>query len=258
MTRGHGLQRWGIGISAALLLGGCGGDGAGGEDDTPASTSYGIETLAPAVAEAVGGEEYVHLGIGNQRGRAEVQVDLSYVADKPEFRAITGDEPGEFLEFRRVNQRVYVGGEATDDEWSYMADDDPRALGEDESFDAGATPVLLILDVPGDYEALTDAVDKVDNQGEEEVSGVTTTHYVVTVDSAAWREALPEHSMHRQFEVDDALLVDLWIDEQSLPVRLEYSGTGNTDQVRVDYTNWGTPIAVVEPEDAEPRGSEAS
>ncbi|PKH39546.1 hypothetical protein SAMN05192575_11048 [Nocardioides alpinus] len=261
MTRAQALRQWGIGISAAALLAACGGggdDGDGGGDDTPASASYDGETLVPAVVEAVGAEEYVHLGLGNHRGRAEVQVDLSYAADQPEFRAITGDEAGEFLEFRRVNDRIYVGGEVTDDEWTYMADDDPRALGDEKEFDAGATAVLLALDVPGDYEALEGAVDEVDNQGEEEMSGVTTTHYVLTVDSQAWREALPEHSVHRQVEVDDELVVDLWIDEASLPVRLEYAGTGASDQVRVEYTSWGRPIAVIEPEGAEPRGSEPS
>ena len=64
--------------------------------------------------------------------------------------------------------------------------------------------------------------------------------------------------MHREVEVADDLVLDLWIDEESLPVRLEYTGTGNTDQVRIDYTNWGGSLAVVEPEGAEPVGSEAS
>lgn len=259
MTRGPVRQRRATTISAAsalaVLLAACG-SGSGGEDDAPASTSYGIETLVPAVAKAVGEEDYVHLALGDHRGRAEVQVDLSW-AGKPEFRALTGDEPGEFLEFRRVNGKVYVGGELTGNTWTYLPDDDPRALGE-EGFDAGAAPVLLALDVPGDYDAMLDAVDKVQNEGEEEMAGVASTHYVVTVDSRAWREALPEHSVHRQFEVEDALLVDLWIDETSLPVRLEYAGTGGNDEVRVDYTNWGTPIAVVEPEGAEPAGSESS
>lgn len=258
MTRGHARQGRGIGSSAACVLVGllaaC--SGGGGEDDKPASASYGIETLVPGVVEAVGGQDYVHLSMGDQRGRGEVQVDLSR-ADPPQFRAITGDEPGEFLEFRRVSGKVYVGGELTGNTWTYLPDDDPRALGE-EGFDAGAAPVLLALDVPGDYDAMLDAVDKVQNEGEEEMAGVASTHYVVTVDSRAWREALPEHSVHRQFEVEDALLVDLWIDETSLPVRLEYAGTGGNDEVRVDYTNWGTPIAVVEPEGAEPAGSESS
>ena len=64
--------------------------------------------------------------------------------------------------------------------------------------------------------------------------------------------------MHRQVELDDSLLVDLWIDEDSLPVRLEYSGTGASEQVRVDYTSWGTPIAVIAPQGATPKGSEES
>lgn len=256
MTRGTARKRWGIGISTVVVLSGCG--AAGGDSGAPASASYGLTTLVPAVAEAVGAEDYVHLGIGDHRGRGEVQVDLSWEDGTHEFRAITGDEPGEFLEFRRVGGRVYVGGEATGEQWTYMRDDDPRALGEEPGFDAGASPVLLSLDVPGDYEALVDAVDEVDDAGEEEVGGVATTHYVVTVDSAAWLDALPEHSVHREVEVADELVLDLWIDEESLPVRLEYTGTGNTDQVRIDYTNWGGSLAVVEPEGAEPVGSEAS
>lgn len=256
MTRGQARHRCATAISALVLLAACGGSG-GGDVDKPNSGSYGIVTLGPAVAQAVGAEDYVHLGIGDHRGRGEVQVDLGW-ADDPEFRALTGDAPGGFLEYLRVNGRMYVGGEAADNEWAYLSDDDPRALGDEEKFDAGYAPVLLALDVPGEFDALVDAVDKVENKGDEEMSGVSSTHYLVTVDSQVWLKALPEHSVHRQVEVDKALVIDLWLDQASLPVRLEYSGTGNSDQVRVDYSNWGTPIAVVEPKDAEPVGSDAS
>ncbi len=208
----------------------------------------------PAVAKAVGGQDSVRLGIGDHRGRGEVQMDLTWTGEETEFRAITGDNPGEFLEFVRTGGKIYVGGEAADNEWTYTADDDPRALGDDKSFDAGATPVLLALDVPGEYVALVDAVDKVQDKGQQEVEGVASTHYVVTVDTRAWHDRLPEDSMHRQVEVDDPLVVDLWIDEQSLPVRLEYAGTGADDQLRVDYTSWGAPIAVVAPRGAKPQG----
>lgn len=43
-----------------------------------------------------------------------------------------------------------------------------------------------------------------------------------------------------------------------LLVRNVARGTGNIDQVRVDYTNWDGSLAVVEREGAEPVGSEAS
>ena len=151
-----------------------------------------------------------------------------------------------------------LGGEAAGNEWTYTPDDDPRATGDDKSFDAGASPALLALDVPGEYDALVDAVDKVQNEGEEEMAGVASTHYVVTVDTQAWHDALPEDSMHRQVEVDDTVPMDLWIDESSLPVRLEYSGTGGDDNVRVDYTSWGAPIAVVAPKGAKPVGGSAA
>ena len=120
MTRGQTVQRWSVAISAGVLLAACGSGGGGdggGDDDPPDSTSYGLATLMPAVAKAVGAEDYVHLGIGDHRGRGEVQIDLAW-AEKDEFRAMTGDEGGEFLEFRRVGGRVYVGGEATGETWT--------------------------------------------------------------------------------------------------------------------------------------------
>ena len=245
--------------ATAVALAGCGGGGGGGGgDDTPASQSYGIETLGPAVAKAVAGQDSVKLGIGDHRGRGEVQMDLTWADGETEFRAITGDTPGEFLEFVRTGGKIYVGGEAAGNEWTYTPDDDPRATGDDKGFDAGITPALLALDVPGEYDALVDAVDKVQNKGQEEMEGVASTHYVVTVDMSTWHDALPEDSLHRQVDVDDTVEMDLWIDESSLPVRLEYAGTGASDNVRVDYTSWGTPIAVIAPKGATPQGGGAA
>jgi hypothetical protein len=252
MTRGQAVRRWAIIPATAIVLAGCG----GGEDDEPASQSYGLETLAPAVAKAVGAEDSVRLNIGDHRGRGEVQMDLTWTDGETEFRAITGDTPGEFLEFVRTGGKIYVGGEAADNEWTYTADDDPRATGDEEGFDAGYSPALLALDLPGEYDALADAVDKVQNKGQEEMAGVASTHYVVTVDTQAWHDALPEDSMHRQVDVEDTVAMDLWIDEASLPVRLEYSGA--SDKVRVDYTSWGAPIAVVAPKGATPQGGGAA
>lgn len=212
-------------------------------------------TLVPAVAKAVGGEDSVRLNGGDQRGRGEVQLDL-WSDGETEFRAITGDTPGEFLEFVRTGGKIYVGGEAADNEWTYTADDDPRATGDEKGFDAGVTPALLALDLPGEYDALADAVDKVQNEGQEEMEGVASTHDVVTVDTTVWHDALPEDSMHRQVGVEDSVAMDLWIDEASLPVRLEYAGA--SDKVRADYTRWGSPNAVVAPQGATPQDGGAA
>lgn len=254
MTRGQAVRRWAILSATAFALVGCGGGG----DDPPASESYGIETLMPSVAKAIGGQGSVRLSIGDHRGRGEVQMDLTWTEGETEFRAITGDTPGAFLEFVRTGGKIYVGGEAAENEWTYTADDDPRATGDEKGFDAGITPALLALDVPGEYDALAEAVDKVANEGQQEMEGVASTHYVVTVDAQAWHEALPEDSLHRQVDGADALEMDLWIDETSLPVRLEYSGTGASDKVRIDYTSWGAPIAVVAPRNATPQGGAES
>lgn len=239
----------------AGLLAGCsdsdtGDAGDGGPQD---AASYDTGTLLPAVREAVEGAGSVHLGIGDSTPPSDVEVDITW-EDADEFRALVGDTPANILEILEVGGRAYVGGEAAGDEWRYLELDDPRLTGEQQDFDAGVVPTLLALDVPGDFEAIEGAVTEVSHQGAEKVNGVAAERYAVTVDAQDWQAALPDASMHRAMTVPDSVEMQLWLDEESLPVRWAYAGAEAADTARVDYSGWGTPFAVAEPKDAQPAG----
>jgi hypothetical protein len=252
----HLATALGVALSAVLLAGCSGGgtDGGGdGGDDGGDAAAYDTETLMPAIQEAVEGEEAVHLAVGDKTPPADINLDMTW-GETDDFRALVGADPGQALDVRKVGGRVYVGGAAVGEQWGYLELDDPKLSGA-EGFNAGVVGVLLDTEVPGSLEALAQGVTGVESSGAEEVGGVPTTHYVLTVDSGAWLEALPKSSIFRQMKVDPTVEMDMYVDEEARPVRWEYDGPagadgGTPDSARIDFTEWGTPVEVEEPQDA--------
>lgn len=236
-----------------VVLAGCSGGGSGGGEDAGDAASYDTETLMPAIQEAVDAEQAVHLAVGDKTPPADINLDMAW-GESDDFRALVGATPGQVLDVRKVGDRVYVGGEAVGGQWGYLELDDPKLDGA-EGFNAGVVGVLLDTDVPGSLEALAEGVTGVEAGGSEDVEGVATTHYVLTVDSGAWFDALPESSIFRQMKVDDTVEMDMYVDEEARPVRWEYDGPaatdgGDPDSARIDFSEWGTPVEVAEPENA--------
>ncbi|WP_133241232.1 hypothetical protein [Nocardioides gansuensis] len=234
--------------SGVTVLAGC---SDGGEDPT----SYDEGSPLASVVAAVEGAGSVHLSLGTQTRRGEVEMDVTW-EDEDAFRAVAGTGTASRLDVRRVDDKVYVGGEAVGLQWTYLEVDDPRLQGEG-GFDAGPVPVLLAVDVPGELEALAAAVQETRDLGEEQVEGVTAKHLELTVDSKAWQAELPEESMHAQMDLPETVTMDLWVDEQDLPVRWDYEGQGSTeggkdDTARLYFTGWGDPVEVKVPGRAQP------
>ncbi|WP_107772730.1 LolA-like protein [Nocardioides sediminis] len=234
----------------ALALGGCSGtDGGSGESGDGAS--YDVETLLPAVRDAVADEESVHVTLGTLESPDDVEVDVSW-GDEPVLAAVTGDRTGAGLEVRRVGGRVYVGGAATKDRWRYLEEDDPRLRGE-QGFDAGVVPILLAVDVPTELAALEAGVTEVGEPAADDVAGEEVTRYDVTLDTKAWLAELPEQSIYRVMDVPAELDAELWIDEDSRPVQLAYQvGDDEARSAQVGWSAWGEPVEVEAPEGAKP------
>ncbi len=233
-----------LGLSACS---GSGSDATGGGD----GAAYDTETLMPAVSEAVAGEESAHVTLGTKESVDDIEADVSWGED-PCLVAVTGDQTGAGLEVRRVGGRVYVGGDAADDRWRYLEEDDPRLQGA-EGFDAGVVPILLAIDVPAEMAALEAGVTDVGDGTSEEVAGEETTRYDVTLDTKAWLAELPQESIYRVMDVPAELDAQLWIDGDDRPVRLAYQvGDDASRSALVGWSAWGEPVQVEVPQDAKP------
>lgn len=253
----YGVRLAGPLVAAALALTACSGtDDA--TDDAAGNGSGGSVTdpLAATVA-AVEDQDTVHLTIGD--GGDEPPFDVYLATAEPRTMQVMIDTaPGETvpddMELRLVEDTLYVGGEVADG-WQSIPADDPRALGEEESFDAGFVPALLAIDPAGELEALEAASTEVELVGEEVVESVDTRHWRITVDTALWLAALSSDAMQNEVDLMETTDVDLWVGPDDLPVRMSYAvGTVGEDEAvnQVDYVEWGLPLDVSAPAGARP------
>lgn len=218
-----------------------------GDDPSKADSADVLAELTDAVAD----QEAVRLTLGTKQSPEDITVDTSW-GDEPAFRALTGGDPSQQLDVRLIGNRVFLGGEAVGRQWTYLKLDDPRlAAGSD--FDAGPVPTLLAIDVPGDLTALEAAVSKTDDQGSTEIDGQETDHYALTVDTQAWFDGLAESSMYRGMDLPDSVTMDLYVDDDSLPVRLAYEVPDQPEaSAQIGFSEWGSPVDVAVPPRAEP------
>jgi hypothetical protein len=90
-----------------------------------------------------------------------------------------------------------------------------------------------------------------------EVNGEQTTHYQITVDVQKLAEQQQDPRIKKalqQANLQD-FPVELWVNEQDLPVRMKVdmpmtdaaSGKAAKASVRMDYTNWGEPVEITAP-----------
>lgn len=232
----------------ALTTAACSGDDASEADASTYDNADVVAEMADAAADAGA----VRLTLGTKQSPEDITVDTTW-GDEPALRALTGGDPAQQLDVRLVGTRVYVGGEVVGHQWTYLEVDDERLTDPDSGFDTGPVPTLLAIDVPGDLAALESAVSEVTSEGTEEIDGQQTDHYSLTVDSEAWFDGLAESSMYRGMDLPASVTMDLYVDDDSLPVRLAYEVPDEpAESAQIGFTEWGTPVEVAVPGRAKP------
>lgn len=225
---------------------------SGGDTSEADAAAYDNADVLAAMTDAVADQVSVRLTLGTKQSPEDITVDSSW-EDEPAFRALTGGDPAQQIDVRRVGDRVYLGGELVGHQWTYLEVDDPRIADPDSEFDAGPVPTLLAIDVPGDLAALEAAVSKATDEGTEEIDGQETDHYSLTVDSQEWFDGLGDTSMYRGMDLPESVTMDLYVDDDSLPVRLAYEVPDKAEEsAQVGFTEWGTPVEVAVPKRAKP------
>ena len=237
-----------LAASLALTTAAC----SGGEDSEADAAAYDNADVVSDMTEAVSGAGSVRLTLGTQQSPEDITVDYSWDGE-PTMRALTGGDPAQQMDVRRVGSRVYVGGEVVGHQWTYLEVDDPRIADPDSGFDAGPVPTLLAIDVPGDLAALESAVTEATDEGSEQIDGQETEHYTLTVDTQEWFGGLDEGSMYRAMDLPESVTMDLYVDGDSLPVRLAYEVPDEPGaSAQIGFADWAAPVEVAVPNRAKP------
>lgn len=232
----------------ALTTGACSGDEAPEADASAYDNAEVLAEMTGAVADAGS----VRLTLGTKQSPEDITVDTSW-GDEPTFRAVTMGDPSTQLDVRQVDGRVYLGGELVGHQWTYIDLDDPRLTDPESDFDAGMVETLMDIDVPGDLAALGGAVTALKDEGAEEMAGVDARHYTITVETTEWLEELGDDSMYAAMDLPASVTMDLYVDDDSRPVRLAYEVPGEPQQsAEIGFTEWGTPVQVAVPKRAKP------
>lgn len=225
---------------------------SGGDASEESTGAYDNADVVAAMTDAVADQQSVRLTLGTKQSPEDITVDSSW-GNEPAFRALTGGDPAQQLDVRRVGDRVYLGGEIVGRQWTYLDVDDPRLADPESGFDAGPVPTLLAIDVPGDLAALAAAVTNATDEGSEEIDGQDTEHYTLSVERRDWFDRLGDNSMYRTMDLPESLTMDLYVDDDSLPVRLAYEVPDQPEaSAELGFTEWGTPVEVAVPARAKP------
>lgn len=105
---------------------------------------------------------------------------------------------------------------------------------------------IQILSMRNQLDAFIAGVEKAGIKGEEEIDGVTTTHYTATVNTEKSLNAL---DMDKAAGTPDTVIYDVWLDEEDLIRKMSFSQNGAL--ATMTATNWGEPITIEAPAESE-------
>lgn len=105
---------------------------------------------------------------------------------------------------------------------------------------------IQILSMRNQLDAFTAGVEQAGVKGKEKVDGVRTTHYTARVDS---QRALAELGMDKAPGTADAILYDIWLDDEDLIRKMSFSANGVTAVVTAG--EWGAPVSISTPKPSE-------
>ena len=181
----------------------------------------------------------------------------AYDIESGEMR-MTMDLLGQKVEAVGDGSTVYLKMPMLGDAW-YSQEADTSATGAIASVAEDPTKVL---------EWLTATGDDVDDLGDDQVRGETARHYRTTLDlrrAASELDGEQRDQLEKALELfgEDTLDVDLWVNADGLPARLEYDMTFANSEVGqlkgasmsfvMEYFDWGQPVTVTlpDPDDVE-------
>jgi LppX_LprAFG lipoprotein len=227
----------------------------GTEPSGPPTGELTLANFAWATSEAQVQAQSVHVEAqGDMQGQTFTMSGDMAVGQKPDDTAfsITLSLPtfGDDLSMILVDGMMYVPeGQGSDKYLEIDLNDPSNPMGAllGQVF-RQADPVAMTRSLEG-------AIDDLRAVGSEQIDGVATTHYTVTVDARkVLAKTMGEDLMSLQQEsgtgLPAKLTYDIWVgDEDKLPRRIEFDMM-STSMV-MDFTNWGEPVDIQAPPDSQ-------
>jgi lipoprotein LprG len=242
----RGLTAVALGAATALALTACSGD-----DPAPAADSR--TTDAADAPTAVVEEETTGLTPENFAQRtvaalvkAETMSMGMEMAAEGQTVTMTGqvrmtkstmdmtvdyDMLGMTFDMIMIDGKVYMG---TGGQYQEMS---PQEMGADS-----VDELMAQTDARAQIESLKGAIVSVEPQGEEEIEGIPTTHYLVTVDPTKLTNVDPAAAA----AMGDSFGYDYWLDEADRTVRMAYAVQGV--DASITYSNFGEPVEITAPD----------
>ena len=237
----------------AIGLSGCGGDDPEpapaaeetSEESSPtptetetetATTDGDVEAFLGRLESGLGDEGSVHMDM-TMTGPLEMTAegDTSYGPDGSEMQlSMTMSAlPGGELEMVIVDDQAFMSMPGVGQPGQFFEiDESSPAFG---SLDDGLSPA-------DSFAAFEAGLESVEEVGEDEIAGETTTHFTLEVDAAAALEATGQGSVPG---LPDTLVYDVWLDSEDRMRRLTYELTGT--ELTMDMTDWGKDVTIEAP-----------
>lgn len=265
-------------LSSALLLSGCGGGDDGkdaGKKDSPetssastspsggATTSEGAttdggskvgsgsldkDTFFKTIADAQkAAGSYKATGTTSVQGTSvTTNSEARYDGDKLLAHAKTSPQAGQQYESVLADGVIYLQGAGLPLPAGKWLKFDPK---DKSNASSPLAPILALAD-PQKQLAVFGSPKGLTLVGEEKVEGVDTSHYRVTVDSAAFAKnaGLPDSAGKL---LPPELTIDLWLDGDDRPIKMrqEFEIQGSKSTTEQVYTDYGADVTIDVPAD---------
>jgi len=105
---------------------------------------------------------------------------------------------------------------------------------------------IQVLSMRNQFDAFVAGVEDAGVKGHEEVGGVRTRHYTATVDTT---RSMAELEVDKDEGMPDAIVYDVWLDQQDRIRRISFELNGAT--TTVNATSWGEPVDIEAPTESE-------
>ncbi len=205
-------------------------------DDADETGDGDAQAFLDRLKAGMGDEGSMHVEMA-MTGPAEMKArgDSSYGGDGSEMHLTMemAAMPGGALEMVLVDGRAYMSMPGVTEPGQFFEIDESNpAFG---SLDDGLSPADT-------FAAFDAGLNTVEELGEEQIDGESTTHYRLHVDA---EEALKATGQATVPGLPDELVYEVWLDSEDHMRRLTYDLVGT--ELTMDMTKWGEPVDIQAP-----------